>query len=426
VLAAFLLRFGLLCYFRTHGPFPISENMPISYETVRIARAIAAGEGFSSPLMVDSGPTAWMTPLYPLMLAGVFRLFGILSWTSYLVITTIDCILSALTAWPIHALGRKAFGEGTGIVSGWIWAVLPSAVTLPIVWVWDTVLAALLFALIFWATLAVWPSKRPVAWAGYGALWGLGMLANPSIVSMFPFLLGWMTLQARKGTRQWLQRAAIAIAAFALVFSPWPIRNYRVFHRVILFRSNLGLELWLGNNSRNPGMWSPWLHPSDDREEREKLLRMGEIPYMDQKRSEALAWMRTHPAEVARDTLHRFAGNWTGYDEPLVDLAKRPPFALTLFLVDTIFPLLTFSGALLAYRRRNPCAFPFAAALLFFPLVYYFTHASLRYRHPIDPVMTVLSGYSVVTIFSWLRHPGTEPRPDDAGRDPRRELAAAG
>jgi hypothetical protein len=46
--------------------------------------------------------------------------------------------------------------------------------------------------------------------------------------------------------------------------------------------------------------------------------------------------------------------------------------------------------------RRSPYAFPLAAFPIVFPVVYYVTHASLRYRHPIDPIIILLTAVSIV------------------------------
>jgi len=82
-------------------------------------------------------------------------------------------------------------------------------------------------------------------------------------------------------------------------------------------------------------------------------------------------------------------------------------------------------GALLAYRRRSPYAFPFGSAIFFFPAVYYVTHTSIRYRHPIDPVLCVLASYAAVSAASWLaaRLSGRVPETNVAA--PSRELAPA-
>jgi len=47
------------------------------------------------------------------------------------------------------------------------------------------------------------------------------------------------------------------------------------------------------------------------------------------------------------------------------------------------------------YREKNPYAFPIATFPLIFPIVYYITHSSLRYRHPIDPAMIVVATYAL-------------------------------
>src|SRR5882672_5664831 len=74
---AFALRMIVMCVLWRRAPTPIKANPPFGLELVRVARAIAAGEGFSSPLHdMDTGPTAWFTPIYPYLLAGIFKLWG--------------------------------------------------------------------------------------------------------------------------------------------------------------------------------------------------------------------------------------------------------------------------------------------------------------------------------------------------------------
>ena len=40
--------------------------------------------------------------------------------------------------------------------------------------------------------------------------------------------------------------------------------------------------------------------------------------------------------------------------------------------------------------------------MLFFPVPFYLTHANLRYRYPIDPLMTILAVYAIAYPLSWL------------------------
>jgi uncharacterized membrane protein YeiH len=47
-------------------------------------------------------------------------------------------------------------------------------------------------------------------------------------------------------------------------------------------------------------------------------------------------------------------------------------------------------GLALALRRRAPCAKLFAAAFLLLPAVYYIVTAHARFRHPLEPLITLL------------------------------------
>src|SRR5580704_4993941 len=42
-----------------------------------VARSIVTGHGFTSPFWPVTGATALVPPLYPYLLAGVFRIFGL-------------------------------------------------------------------------------------------------------------------------------------------------------------------------------------------------------------------------------------------------------------------------------------------------------------------------------------------------------------
>jgi hypothetical protein len=401
VLIAFLIRVFWFWSAQSQALAPIIHNPPFGYETGRIARSIALGKGFSSPLSVETGPTAWLTPIYPYLLAGVFKLFGVYSFLSSLVIVTLNLLFSALTCYPIYYVGKRISGAGVGLFAAWLWVIFPPALYIPIEWVWDTSLSALMAALILWATLAIPERARKRDWIGYGLLWGIGLMTNAAILSLAPFLLIWLALKLRKQGRNWIQLPALAILAMCLACVPWTVRNYVVFHRIIPFRSNFGLELWLGNNDQVPDTWAGFLHPNDYPPEREKFARMGEIAYMDAKQHEAIRFMLAHPRDEFRFFWRRFADNWIGSWDPVQDiwktLALRSQFILASNIVVAVLGLI---GILILSREKNPYTFPIAMFPLIFPIVYYVTHSSVRYRHPIDPAMIVLTAYAMAYPFS--------------------------
>jgi 4-amino-4-deoxy-L-arabinose transferase-like glycosyltransferase len=397
VLFSFVAHMSILTYVWQTSRTPVREFLPYGYELGRVASAIASGRGFSSPLrFVDTGPTAWFTPIYPYFVAGIFKIWGIFSFESRLIIETSNCAFAALTVIPVYGIARRTFGKSVAAGAAWGWILLPTSLFFPITWIWDTALAALFLALIFWATLAMREAKTIAAWAGYGALWAIGALINPSILSLFPFLAGWAVWQSRRDSLAWIKFSAATLLVFAMALVPWTIRNHRTFGKFIVLRSNFGLELWLGNNPDVPDTWSPWLHPNDSQAEAEKYKRMGEIAFMAEKEREAFTFMRTHPADTLNFMFRRFINNWLAITDNPADAWSASPLYLKAFIVlNLLFSVFTLLGALFL-RRTSPLeAFPYLMVLLVFPLIFYVTHSSLRYRFPMDPIMMVLGAYGV-------------------------------
>jgi 4-amino-4-deoxy-L-arabinose transferase-like glycosyltransferase len=405
VLVAFVFRLGLIYFKQVGAPLPRADQTPFGYETGRVAASFAAGKGFSSPLGVESGPTAWFTPIYPLLVALVLKLFGTFTYASALVCVSMNSLFSALTCWPIFLIARRLFGRGVAVGSAWLWVFLPSAAAFPIDWIWETSLAALMLALIVLATFHVTATRGPWPWFGYGLLWALGVLTSPALVSLLPFLLVWAALRGCSDSRARLKLAAVCSLGFALAMTPWVVRNYFAFGKFIPLRSNFGLELWLGNNEQVPDSWTPDLHPNDNAEERAKYVRMGEIAYMAEKQHLALQFIKTHPADFARFVYHRFMNNWTGLWDPIADILPHVSWDVGALLVgNSLFSVLAFAGILLASRARSEGTFPLACTLLVFPIIYYVTHTSLRYRHPIDPMMDLLAVYAVAHAWALRFH----------------------
>ena len=415
VVVAFLVRTVFLYYyFHSVMERVIQTDQAFGFEAGAVAAAIAQGRGFSSPLrMVQTGPTAWFTPIYPYLLAGVFKLCGVFSYSSNLVIRCLDNAFSSFTCWPICAIGARTFGKRVAKSAAWIWVFFSMSIFYSTVWIWDTALAALMLALIVAATFSLRGSERLGSWIGYGALWAVGSMVNPGIVSALPPLALWALWPLR---RRFATAGRLVVASsliFAAGIMPWTIRNYVVFHKLIPFRSNFALELWLGNNPAVPDSWAPWMHPDDDRSEAAKYARMTEIPYMEEKQREAVLFIRTHPLDIMNFVLHRFSNNWLGMDSSPADLWSHVPPLTRLGIVgNCIFPLLSLLGVLFAYREQNESAVPLALVMIFFPLVFYMTHASTRYRHPMDPIMLVLAVYALAYPVPYLlkRFSGLESR----------------
>src|SRR5258706_12787703 len=182
VAAAILCRVAAMVLWHTYR-FPSDhEHFWFGYESGAIARSLAAGEGFSSPFGGHTGPTAWISPIYPAICAAVFKLLGVYSDASAIVILILNSIFSGLICVPLWKLGERTVGTKVAAWSVWIWALLPFYWVWPITWVWETSLSALLttWAILLALRLREKQGKRP--WALFGLFWGGVALSNPTLL----------------------------------------------------------------------------------------------------------------------------------------------------------------------------------------------------------------------------------------------------
>src|SRR5256885_12413072 len=89
---------GLLHQYRVR---PGNDHFEFGWEMGRVARSIAQGHGFSSPYDGNTGPTAWEPPLYPFLMAGLFKLFGICSPLSPWGLLILNSLFTTPTSTPV-------------------------------------------------------------------------------------------------------------------------------------------------------------------------------------------------------------------------------------------------------------------------------------------------------------------------------------
>jgi hypothetical protein len=380
--------------------------VPFLNETGNIAYSLAAGHGFSSPYWQETGPTAWLTPVYPALVAVIFKIFGIHTAHSFFAIVFLNILFSAATCVPLFYIGKRVGGLGVGSGVAWLWAIFPNAVIIPYEWVWDTSLTALLMATILWATLELAETQSLGAWCGYGLLWGFALMTNPSLGSVLPVLLGWDVYRTWKQGNLQLSRPLLACGIAVLCCMPWTARNYLAFHRFIPLRSNFAFELWLGNNEQFDEQSQIVPAADPERFEIRKYVHMGETAFMQDKWQRATAFIKTHPGLEIILFARRFVATWTGMEKPIEGFRDADsPLVRLVLISNTLAAIGALCGIVALLRSRNIYVFPLAGVVIVYPLIYYVTHASLRYRHPIDPVMLLLAMIAVAAVFQKRRDP---------------------
>lgn len=393
-LIALALRIVALGFLYTPRLAPDRDHYAFGFETGRIAQAIASGQGFSSPMPLPTGPTAWMAPVYPYFVAAVFRVCGIYSKSSALVVLALQDFFSALTCLVIFLIGQKSFGTSVALKAAWIWAFFPYGIFVPNHWVWETSLTTLLLSVLFLMTLHLDSSLHIRDWLIYGLLWGVAALTSPVVLFVLPPFLVWLWWRHPSQRGLLSLRIACSAAVLCLVTAPWFVRNYATFGRVIPFRSNFGAVLRMGNSVDLSSPRNDALNPSENDEQLMEFRRLGELAYVAEKKQEAAHFILHHPGTFAWLTLGRFVDTWTGIWLPAPFYLLRSgwaAFKVLNFLFCCSFSFLALVGLRRAFRMKNAAAWPCWIVLVFFPLIYYVTSSHMRFRHPLDPQIVLLA-----------------------------------
>lgn len=392
-LVALGLRLAIVPFLVGDQLNPARDHWAFGWETGRLARSLASGHGFGSPLFGWTGPSAWMAPVYPTLLAGVFKIFGIYSKTSAYVILYLNCLFAALTCLPLCSIGRTAFGPRTGIAVAWAWAVFPYSFDFAAGLVWSTALNALLLTRAIVATIALERKLSPLRWAAWGLMWGVIGLTEPALLTCLAVAGVWLVGRLRQRGMLWVffWRTGLAALVFLIVVAPWFVRNHRALGHFIPFREGFGLMFYQGNTWDTFDLYPDWANPPHNPAEMAEYARVGEFAYMAEKKEQAISEVRDHPARFAWTTLRRIVFTWTGYWNLSSAYRRMEPFALPNVFMATVLSVVAARGLILSFRHVRRFAVLFAFLLLAFPAVYYITHPSMAYRHPIDPLLVLLS-----------------------------------
>jgi 4-amino-4-deoxy-L-arabinose transferase-like glycosyltransferase len=389
-LVALGLRIAFLVYEAHVIPANVLAYVPFEQEVGNVAKSLAEGQGFCCLFRQPTGPTAWLVPVYPLLLAAIFKVFGVFTLASFYAVALLNCIFSALACFPVFSLGKRVSGLPAAAGAAWFWAIFPSGILMPTEWIWDTSLSALLAATLLWATLRLAESSRTRDFVGYGALWGLSLLTNPALGAICPFLFGWIAYwHYRRGSLR-PARLALAVVILAAMCLPWTARNTIQFHRLIPLRSNFPFELWMGNNQIYDER-SRAVNRITRFEQVRRYTQLGESAFLDEKWQKARQFIRTHPGLTARLFGRRIVATWLGTESPQRDFAHPGSPLVAFIFAWNVFVLV---GVVAALARllilRNLFLIPIAAYPIVFPVVYYLTQTSLRLRHPCDPVLALM------------------------------------
>ncbi len=281
-------------------------NSMLGGEYYSIAESLAAGKGYSSPFRVDTGPTAWQPPVYPLLLAGLIMLLPAKFFVS-LVVLIFKNIVLVTTGLVLYEIARR-----TRVRLRAVWVVYLYCLWLLCYFRWFFQFSHDEWIVLFFMNLvfcgAVFISKYPLNMLsafGWGAIGGLVMLTTPIGG------LVWIVLSIGSLFAQNTKKIVFAFCVMGLFISPWVARNYVVFEKVILMKSNFYFDVYHNNQTFDGIVYDtyeieehPYFTVSADPESLYK--QVGEAEFLDVYREKFFRDIMEHPDKYLTNIKNRF------------------------------------------------------------------------------------------------------------------------
>jgi hypothetical protein len=385
----FILAFGIRAYSSRHDLYLLPRP---DRELGAIARSLVDTGQFANPYMLETGPTAHLPPIPPMIVALVYYLFGNTWQAGYVYVGFIFIINSVVCAMTPWMAGKFGLSEGAGFTGGIASAFMVESELST----HGEGLAGVFLGLMLAAFLKRSSSQKNSLFSSLMLGLGIGVSFHVQPVLLLVFLgclafeIGWHKVKRK------LVLTAMLTLGVMLACVPWAWRNYNVFHDFFFIRDNLGLELRMGNSPGAAATFEEmdkagyrYKHPRVDLPEARKVKELGEMEYMRDALNESLAWIQENPLEFFKLTFMRFVHFWFG--PLLLSPTSGVMSALTILAmlgIRRVFPSLMLPQQIILLTP-----------LLVYPLIYYFVPYAPRYRTPIDWILLMLAG---VEVWYWL------------------------
>src|SRR5258708_21226457 len=101
-------------------PHQILASVPFEQETGNIAFALSQGKGFGDLFRQNTGPSAWLPPVYPFLLSLIFRIFAAFTISSFLAPVILNALFSPPAPFPLYILSPQVAGLTPAAAPAWV------------------------------------------------------------------------------------------------------------------------------------------------------------------------------------------------------------------------------------------------------------------------------------------------------------------
>ncbi|ETX00490.1 MAG: hypothetical protein ETSY1_11060 [Candidatus Entotheonella factor] len=404
-----------------------------------IARNVANGEGYTWP--GDGKPTARRGPTVVYYFAAFIWLFGDNLWA----VMMAQWLMELGTAILIYFIALHIFkNQRVALASSLLFACYAPGYIFTIR-AWSEPIFTFTLAAFTLSTLSALRSPAVWRFALCGACLGLAVLARP-IMQYYPLAMLVVIAWGLKGNwRQIIPGFASFCLAFALVLSPWIIRNYQLWNAFVPGSTHSGIPFYqaqyaLGEDDylsyRTTHDWVPPLlqvlearyGPAPGSSDIASFIKAKGLNEYEVDRlalSEGLKVVRESPGRYIESSIIRFVRFWLGkqFTESLINGGEISYGYIVMFFNGSAL-VLALVGCFYYRGDWLRLSVPLMVLVAYNMALYMATIALPRFSVPIMPYVNILAAYTLVNLlpstFGQQRRPANfsripAPQPERVG-----------
>lgn len=336
VILAFAIR--IICVFT----FANITN-PEMWEFGKIARNLVAGNGFRYIANSIDVSSAYMPPGLPFIYFVFFKLFGDIGIT-YVYILLFNAFLASMNVIIIYKIAQLIYDSKIGIISAGYAAISPifiiSTINYNSIIIYQVLigLTFLLFLKYQSAGLVfnkVFRSDRLKYLLFLSLTLGLFIYFRSETLGFIAILCIYLISKKR------MIDSLILLFVSVLIISPWTIRNYLTFGKIIPVSTSVGYNFYLGHSDDIA---------ADIYKNQVSLLKEDSTYETEKSRigfEEAFQFIKEHPADDIKESFSKVISLW--FIDKYRESAKSPVYILTWITTLILF----FTGYIKSLKDKN-------------------------------------------------------------------------
>ena len=325
--------------------------------------------------------TAYIMPGLTYVLALFMFIFGKIN--GIVAFRIFQVILQGISLYLLFLIGKKVFNIKVALIACFMDALYIAEIYAASVILMEVIFKFLLLLLIYISIYAVEKKSLKLYILG-GIVWSAACLFRPTIAA-YPLLILIMWIKNKYSFSEIAKYTVVVTSIFCIIMSPWWIRNYKVFDRVILFTKSSGNPFLQGtfiNYDQSKGLGVPYIKGEDVLESNESEMKAGLQRLKIYGKKEPLKY-------IAWYTLGKTFYFWRAPFYWVINISYIP-----VIIYHFIILFYALYG-MIKYKDKSLNLKFLIMVVVYFNIIYLPYYTFERYSYPLMPLVILFAAYTV-------------------------------